>query len=147
MTTTTNSAKPLLACLKIIFGRYRHIATMVLGTSLLYLSGISASALPVYSRQYNVGCQMCHTVAPRLNKFGNAFHANFFNWPTRTGKPKRDPTEYLPVTTLTTFSYQNDITGKPDTGQRCACRRWFLRSLFPPMGLFHAGCDGLPSWQ
>lgn len=98
-----------------MFKCYRYIVTTILGVGLLFLLRASASALPVYSRQYNVGCQMCHTVAPRLNKFGYAFQANFFNWPTRNGKPKRDPTEYLPVTTLTTFSYQNDITGRQET--------------------------------
>ena len=82
---------------------------------ILFLQSATARALPVYSRQYGVGCQTCHTVAPRLNQFGYAFQANYFNWPTREGPPKRDPTHYLPVSTLTTFSYQNDFTNKQET--------------------------------
>ena len=71
-------------------------------------------ALPVYSRQYNVPCATCHTVAPRLNAFGYAFQANFFNWPDSTNPPKRDPTSYLPLSTITTFSYRRDITGRQE---------------------------------
>ena len=83
--------------------------------SILFLQSTTARALPVYSRQYGVGCQTCHTVAPRLNQFGYAFQANYFNWPTREGPAKQAPTRYLPISTLTTFSYQNDFTNKQET--------------------------------
>jgi hypothetical protein len=74
-----------------------------------------AHALPVYSRQYNVACSMCHSVAPRLTKFGYAFQANHFNWPGASPHPKQDLSKYLPFTTITTASYSNDITGRQET--------------------------------
>ncbi len=74
-----------------------------------------AEALPVYSRQFGVACSNCHTVAPRLNKFGYAFQANHFNWPGATPKPRKDGATYLPVTTITTFSYVKDYTGQQET--------------------------------
>ena len=83
--------------------------------AILALQSATARALPVYSRQYGVGCETCHTVTPRLNKFGLAFQANYFNWPDKSGPPKRDPTHYFPISTLTTFSYQNDFTNKQET--------------------------------
>jgi hypothetical protein len=75
----------------------------------------TASALPVYSRQYGVACSNCHSVPPRLNKFGYAFQANHFNWPGDKPLPRKDVSTYLPVTTLTTFSYVNDFSGRQET--------------------------------
>jgi len=92
------------------------------------LSG-RAHALPVYSRQYNVACAMCHSVAPRLNKFGYAFQANHFNWPGPKPRPKQDASRYLPVTTITTFSYENDLTGKQDTADFRSFELFFSSGL------------------
>ncbi len=75
----------------------------------------TAGALPVYSRQYNVSCATCHLTVPRLNKFGLAFQANFYNWPGETRVARRDPTQYLPISTITTFSYDHDQTQRQET--------------------------------
>ena len=74
-----------------------------------------AKALPVYARQYRVPCSMCHSVPPRLNKFGYAFQANHFNMPGADPHPKQKLGTYLPITTITTASYANDITGRQET--------------------------------
>jgi len=44
------------------------------------ISGRPSRALPAYSRRYGVSCQTCHSIPPRLNRFGLAFQANHFNW-------------------------------------------------------------------
>ncbi len=105
-----NSAQNLFAS-----PRLCRLLRVAFALGLLALQISTARALPVYSRQYGVGCQMCHTVTPRLNRFGYAFQANYFNWPDRSGPPKIDPTRYLPLSTLTTFSYQSDFTNRQDT--------------------------------
>jgi hypothetical protein len=49
---------------------------------LLFLGlATKSEAIPLYSRRYNTSCTTCHTVAPRLNKYGQAFQANYFNLP------------------------------------------------------------------
>src|SRR5436305_14596598 len=40
-----------------------------------------AHAVPEFARQYAVSCQTCHSIAPRLNDFGQGFKANNYNWP------------------------------------------------------------------
>lgn len=88
------------------------ILSIVLPTA---LAQSPLSALPVYSRQYNVACTACHSVAPRLNKFGLAFQANQFNWPGPLPRPRQDVSRYLPFTTITTASYSNDFTARQET--------------------------------
>jgi len=39
---------------------------------------LEARAIPAFSRKYNVGCNTCHTVYPRLNDFGRDFKNNGF---------------------------------------------------------------------
>lgn len=50
----------------------------------------SASAIPVFARKYNTQCNMCHTVPPRLNKFGVAFKQNGFELPQGTVLPESE---------------------------------------------------------
>lgn len=84
--------------------------------SLLELPGV---ALPVYSRQFNVPCSTCHTVAPRLNRFGYAFQANHFNWPEGEGKQgegkRQSVSRYLPFTALATLGYSHNLTEQHET--------------------------------
>jgi len=66
-----------------------------------------ARALPTFSRRYNVPCQTCHTVAPHLNRFGLAFQANYFRWPSDDGSaPPRPPglLSSIPLSGMATFS-------------------------------------------
>ncbi len=50
----------------------------------------SAFAIPVFARKYNTQCNMCHTVPPRLNKFGVAFKENGFELPPGTVLPESE---------------------------------------------------------
>ena len=100
-------------CADRIFRALRLALLMACALGMSY----TAHALPVYSRQYHVTCGQCHTYAPKLNKFGYAFQANFFNWPGEKVRPKADPTTYFPVSAITTYSYQRDISGHQDTAQ------------------------------
>src|SRR5689334_20326085 len=80
---------------------------LVAGT--LLAVGRPASALPMWARKYGVKCSQCHTVAPALNNFGQAFQANHFRFP---GK-ERDKSKPLPipVSMLADFSYLKYVNG------------------------------------
>lgn len=101
----------------------------LIGAFCLCLSITFSEALPVYSRQFKVPCSSCHTVPPRLNKLGFSFQANHFNWPGSAPRPKEDSSRYLPITTITTASYQNDITGKQQTGDFRSFELFFSSGL------------------
>lgn len=65
------------------------LTTSVVVSSFAFLAG-SASAIPVFARKYNVQCNMCHTVPPRLNKFGIAYKQNGFELPPGTILPESE---------------------------------------------------------
>lgn len=69
--------------------------------------GHPSDAVPLFARRYQVSCATCHTVAPRLNRFGMAFQANNFNWP---GVPQNDNQglSAFPISGIATFSAVND---------------------------------------
>lgn len=71
-------------------------------------------ALPIYARRYEVTCDTCHSVAPRLNSFGLAFQANHFNWPGGAPPAHRTGLELFPISGLATFS-QSRFQGSPTT--------------------------------
>lgn len=74
-------------------------------------------ALPKFSRQYGVGCQMCHSVPPRLNYFGQAFLANHFNWPTPRPPNQRRDLAAFPVSGTVETSLEDDRTEKSSTAR------------------------------
>jgi hypothetical protein len=77
-----------------------------------------AHALPKFSREYGVGCNTCHSVAPRLNEFGLAFQANHFNWPGE-GMKKRVSLKAFPVSGILHSSVEvNHTEGKTTTAFR-----------------------------
>lgn len=63
----------------------------------------SASAMPVFARQYNISCLVCHDAFPRLNEFGESFAADNFRLPQwretmlDTGDQDLALPRYLPV--------------------------------------------------
>jgi hypothetical protein len=73
-------------------------------------SVVRAWALPSYALRYNVPCATCHTVAPALNSFGQAFQANYFRWPTGQEPEKATGLKALPVSVI--------ATGSQDSGQK-----------------------------
>lgn len=53
-----------------------------------------ASAIPAFSRRYKVGCNLCHTVFPRLNEFGRDFKNNGFRTPDEIESADKDTTDF-----------------------------------------------------
>lgn len=47
----------------------------------LLLVGTDAEAIPAFARKYKVGCNVCHTIYPQLNRFGRDFRDNGFRMP------------------------------------------------------------------
>lgn len=47
----------------------------------LMLIAANAEAIPAFARKYQVGCNMCHTIYPQLNRFGRDFRDNGFRLP------------------------------------------------------------------
>src|SRR5262249_51435063 len=58
-----------------------HALVVVLGAMGILAVCRPCHALPSFARQYGFDCQQCHSVPPRLNLFGLAFQANYFNLP------------------------------------------------------------------
>jgi hypothetical protein len=79
--------------------------------ALFLLTAGRAVALPVFSRKYNVPCQTCHIVVPRLNTFGLAFQANHFNWPGGAPGGKKTWLQSIPLSGMATFSKEDSQAG------------------------------------
>lgn len=47
----------------------------------LLLVAADAEAIPAFARKYKVGCNVCHTIYPQLNRFGRDFRDNGFRMP------------------------------------------------------------------
>lgn len=65
-----------------------------------------AHALPAFARRYNVPCATCHATVPRLNAFGQAFQANFFNWPKKVAPEPTRGRIGTPVSAIITSSQE-----------------------------------------
>ena len=70
---------------------------------LLYLASLGWSgvseAMPVFARQYEMSCNVCHAAFPRLNSFGEQFRANNMrlpNWREMTTVDTKDEMLALP---------------------------------------------------
>ena len=93
------------------------------------VSGRPSRALPVYSRRYGVPCQTCHSIPPRLNRFGLAFQANHFNWPGGPPPAYHMGPAALPVSGLGTLSRTGPV---PDgtTGSDFRAQELFVTDGF-----------------
>ena len=70
---------------------------------LLYLASLgwsgASEAMPVFARQYEMSCNVCHAAFPRLNSFGEQFRANNMrlpNWREMTTVDTKDEMLALP---------------------------------------------------
>jgi hypothetical protein len=52
-----------------------------------FLTPTASRALPLWSRQYSVTCNQCHSAFPRLNSFGMAFRQNGYRMEGQPGQP------------------------------------------------------------
>ena len=57
----------------------RTCALASLITALLLTFSESTNAIPSFSRQTNMACNVCHTVFPRLTSFGRMFKMNGYS--------------------------------------------------------------------
>lgn len=58
----------------------RSLVRLVAVISLLLVAA-RAEAIPAFARKYQLGCSMCHTIFPQLNRFGRDFRDNGFRMP------------------------------------------------------------------
>lgn len=56
-------------------------ASVALAVLMLASGRQDAEALPIFAREFGVGCQKCHGPIPRLNDFGRTFAANGYRFP------------------------------------------------------------------
>ncbi len=100
----------------------KHFMLMLLLCIVLgiVLCSNEASAIPAFSRKYNLGCNTCHTIYPQLNEFGRDFKNNGYRTPGEIGAV--DSTDFwskgfesLPVTVHGKFSEQIAPKGQPVT--------------------------------
>jgi hypothetical protein len=94
--------------------------TLLLFAGGLLILSCPGYALPVFAQRYGVDCDQCHSIPPRLNRFGLAFQANRYNWPggkrpqTKAGRKPGLPV--LPFSGLATSSVEDNRTeGKTTT--------------------------------
>ena len=59
-----------------------------LALAVLSVLPTDAHAIPAFARKYKVSCMLCHQPVPRLNKFGETFAKNGFEF--MVGEPPRD---------------------------------------------------------
>lgn len=86
-----------------MFGR--AAAAGILIVAALAASARAGGAMPIFAQRYLLRCDVCHTVIPELNAFGNAFRARGYRLP-------------LPVhgTTLVALRYQLEYEKDPTPG-------------------------------
>src|SRR5438876_9073576 len=87
----------------------------------LLLAASPGYALPVFARRFGETCQKCHSIAPRLNRFGLAFQANHYNWPGKkptAGKSGRNSKlRALPFSGVATVTGEDNRTERKSTGK------------------------------
>src|SRR5205085_6152325 len=101
-------------------GRMNRLRSLCAGLLLVGLLAAPrpAHAFPKFAREYGVRCETCHSIPPRLNEFGLAFQANYFNWPAGK-KAKNLSPRALPISGLAISSVDSDRTaGRTTTSFR-----------------------------
>ncbi len=68
----------------------KFIVTAVITIMLVVILSSTAFAIPAFSRKYQVGCDMCHTIYPQLNSFGRDFRNNGFRTPDELVSPHQE---------------------------------------------------------
>lgn len=81
------------------FRTARHTWLLVSVLFLVPLPWQPALAMPVFARQYDLTCAVCHSAYPRLNAFGKQFQANNYrlpNWREKIAADTKDDMLALP---------------------------------------------------
>lgn len=74
-----------------------------------------AQAMPVFARQYEISCNVCHAAFPRLNAFGEQFMANNLrmpDWREKTTVDTKDEMLALPKTLPLALRAQAFVQGR-----------------------------------
>lgn len=58
--------------------KHRLQSVLLVALGIVPMVPVNAEAIPAFARKYNVSCNLCHSPAPRLNAFGEAFAGNGF---------------------------------------------------------------------
>ena len=58
-----------------------NVFILALFSAILFLSGLTAEAIPAFSKKYEAPCELCHSVWPKLNETGVNFKINGFQIP------------------------------------------------------------------
>ena len=87
---------------------------------------LPAPAMPVFARQYDMSCNVCHAAYPRLNSFGRAFaddlNMRLPNWREKIAQDTGDPMLALPAEVPLAIRAQAYVQGRqgedidPQTG-------------------------------
>lgn len=78
--------------------------------------GGTAGSMPMFSRKYNLPCAHCHTMPPRLTRFGYAFYRAGFRLPEGFRVPGNEVIPYTFANSVSAFSesrLQNINPGGP----------------------------------
>lgn len=102
------------------------VSALFVGTALLVAR--SGTAIPEYSRRYDVACATCHVHPPKLNEFGFLFAAL---GPEGVGLEDRGPATSLWLSTFAGKTGSDDILGVPNRAELIS-----LGSIAPSLTYF-----------
>jgi len=81
----------------------------------------TSHAVPAFARALKVECTTCHTIAPELNEYGDAFLKNSYVYVGKTGKTTKKaveaPVTVAPSATETTGEGAPNVKGDGDSGK------------------------------
>ncbi len=104
------------------------VSSLFVGATLLVAQ--SGTAIPEYSRRYDVACAMCHVHPPKLNELGFLFAAM---GPEGVGLEDRGPATSLWLSTFAGKTGSDDILGVPNRAELIS-----LGSIAPSLIYFAA---------
>lgn len=90
--------------------------SMFAAASVFLVAGTPAVAIPAFARKYNLTCVHCHTMPPRLTRFGYAFYRAGFRLPEDFQLPDNKAIPYTLSNSVSAFSesrLQNINPGGP----------------------------------
>src|SRR6266568_4897366 len=79
------------------------LLTLIFGSGLLGKAP-PAAAMPMFSRKYNLPCAHCHTMPPRLTRFGYEFYRAGFRLPSNFRLPDNKAIPYTFANSVSAFS-------------------------------------------
>jgi len=93
----------------------RHLSCTLIAGLLFALASNAVLAMPVFARQYDMTCAVCHSAYPRLNAFGEQFRDNNYrlsNWREKTTVDTKDGMLALPKFPPLAFRAQTFVQGR-----------------------------------